>query len=60
VFPLGSTLFALRIAEHWPTLEERLTSRFLCQALCRKNALVAADMLNDRVLPFFEEQQVPL
>jgi transposase InsO family protein len=26
----------------------------------RKNALVAADMLNDRVLPFFEEQKVPL
>jgi transposase InsO family protein len=26
----------------------------------RKNALVAADMLNDRVLPVFEEQGVPL
>ena len=26
----------------------------------RKNALVAADMLNDRVLPFFEEQGVKL
>jgi transposase InsO family protein len=26
----------------------------------RKNALVAADMLNDRVLPFFEQQGVPL
>ena len=26
----------------------------------RKNALVAADMINDRVLPFFEEQEVPL
>lgn len=26
----------------------------------RKNALVAADMLNDRVLPFFEEQKIPL
>jgi hypothetical protein len=26
----------------------------------RKNALVAADMLNDRILPFFEEQDVPL
>jgi len=26
----------------------------------RKNALVAADMLNDRVLPFFEEYDVPL
>lgn len=26
----------------------------------RKNALVAADMLNDRVVPFFEEHDVPL
>src|SRR3982751_1613776 len=26
----------------------------------RKNALVAADMLNDRVLPFYEENGVPL
>jgi len=26
----------------------------------RKNALVAADLLNDRVLPFYEEHQVPL
>lgn len=26
----------------------------------RKNALVAADMLNDRVVPWFEEQGVPL
>lgn len=26
----------------------------------RKTALVAADILNDRVLPFFEEQQIPL
>jgi transposase InsO family protein len=26
----------------------------------RKNALVAADMLNDRVLPFFEEEDIRL
>lgn len=26
----------------------------------RKNALVAADMLNDKVLPFYGEQQVDL
>ena len=26
----------------------------------RKNALVAADMLNDRVLPFYEEHDVRL
>ena len=26
----------------------------------RKNALTAADLLNDRVLPWFEQQQLPL
>jgi len=26
----------------------------------RKNAITAADMLNDKVMPFFEEQQIPL
>jgi transposase InsO family protein len=26
----------------------------------RKNAITAADMLNDKVLPFFEENQIPL
>jgi transposase InsO family protein len=26
----------------------------------RKTALVAADLLNDRVIPFFDEQQIPL
>jgi transposase InsO family protein len=26
----------------------------------RKNALVAADILNDRVLPFFQEKEIPL
>jgi transposase InsO family protein len=26
----------------------------------RKNALVAADLLNDRVLPFFDEHEIPL
>lgn len=26
----------------------------------RKNALVAADLLNDRVVPFYEEQDIPL
>ncbi len=26
----------------------------------RKNAITAADMLNDNVVPFFEEQQIPL
>ena len=26
----------------------------------RKNALVAADLLNDQIIPFFDEQQIPL
>jgi len=32
----------------------------LCKLYDRKNALVAADLLNDRVLPFFEENDVRL
>lgn len=32
----------------------------LAKVYDRKNALVAADMLNDQVLPFFEEQDVAL
>lgn len=36
-------------------------SRVACAKLYdRKHAITAADMLNDRVLPFFEEQQIPL
>jgi len=31
-----------------------------CKLYDRKNALVAADMLNDRILPLFEEQGIPL
>lgn len=31
-----------------------------CKIYDRKNALVAADMLNDRGLPFFEENGIPL
>ena len=26
----------------------------------RKNALVAADMLNDRVIPFFDSKEIPV
>jgi hypothetical protein len=32
----------------------------LAKVYDRKNALVAADLLNDRVIPFFEEQHLPL
>lgn len=31
-----------------------------CKLYDRKNALVAADLLNDRVIPFFEEEEVKL
>jgi hypothetical protein len=32
----------------------------LRQALNRKNVLVAADLLNDQVLPFFEQEEIRL
>lgn len=32
----------------------------ICKLYDRKNALIAADLLNDRVIPFFEEQNVKL
>lgn len=32
----------------------------LCKVYDRKNALTAADMLNDKVVPFFEEHEIPL
>ncbi|MBI3260740.1 MAG: IS481 family transposase [Ignavibacteriae bacterium] len=32
----------------------------LCKLYDRKNALVAADLLNDKVIPFFEEQEIKL
>jgi hypothetical protein len=31
-----------------------------CKLYDRKNALVAADLLNDRVLPFYDSQEVKL
>src|SRR3954454_21326703 len=42
------------------TFIDTYTKVALVKLYDRKNALVAADMLNDRVLPFFEEQDVPL
>ena len=42
------------------TFLDTYTKVALAKLYDRKNALVAADMLNDRVLPFFEEQQVRL
>jgi len=32
----------------------------ICKLYDRKNALIAADLLNDRVIPFYEEQNVKL
>jgi len=37
-----------------------LQSGSFCQALCRHNGLAAANMLNDWVVPWFEEQGVGL
>ncbi len=42
------------------TFLDTYTKVALAKLYDRKNALVAADMLNDRVLPFFEEQDVSL
>jgi transposase InsO family protein len=42
------------------TFIDTYTKLALVKLYDRKNALVAADMLNDQVLPFFEEHGVPL
>ena len=42
------------------TFIDTYTKVALAKLYDRKNALVAADMLNDRVIPFFEEQGIPL
>ena len=42
------------------TFIDTYTKVALVKLYDRKNALVAADMLNDRVLPFFEEMGLPL
>jgi transposase InsO family protein len=42
------------------TFIDTYTKVALVKLYDRKNALVAADMLNDRVIPFFEDQGIPL
>lgn len=42
------------------TFIDTYTRVAICKLYDRKNALVAADMLNDRVVPFYEEQEVRL
>ncbi len=42
------------------TFIDTYTRVAVCKLYDRKNALVAADTLNDRVLPFFESEDVPL
>ena len=42
------------------TFIDTYTKVALAKLYDRKNALVAADMLNDRVIPFFEDQGIPL
>lgn len=42
------------------TFIDTYTKVALAKVYDRKNALVAADMLNDKVLPFFEEHHIPL
>jgi hypothetical protein len=42
------------------TFIDTYTKVAFCKVYDRKNALVAADMLNDRVIPFFDAQGIPL
>ena len=42
------------------TFIDTYTRVAICKLYDRKNALVAAEMLNDRVVPFFEGQGIPL
>ena len=42
------------------TFIDTYTKAAFCKGYDRKNALVAADMLNDRVIPFFDAQGIPL
>jgi hypothetical protein len=50
--------------KHWRIYQQTFIDTYTKVALAklydRKDALLAADLLNDRVLPFFEEQEVPL
>jgi hypothetical protein len=42
------------------TFIDTYTKVAFCKLYDRKNALVAADMLNDKVIPFFDSQGIPL
>lgn len=42
------------------TVIDTYSKNAFCKLYDRKNALVAADILNDRVLPFYEEYQIPI
>jgi hypothetical protein len=42
------------------TFIDTYTKVAFCKLYDRKNALVAADMLNDKVIPFFDAQGIPL
>jgi transposase InsO family protein len=42
------------------TFIDTYTKVAICKLYDRKNALVAADMLNDKVIPFFDKHDIPL
>lgn len=42
------------------TYVDTYSKHAICKLYPMKNALVAADMLNDRVVPFYESKQIPL
>ena len=42
------------------TFIDTYTKVAICKLYDRKNALIAADMLNDKVIPFFDKHNIPL
>ena len=60
LYDKGGELALKEISRRKQTFIDTYTKVAFAKLYDRKNALVAADMLNDRVLPFFEEQDVSL
>ena len=42
------------------TVIDTYSKNAFCKLYDRKNALVAADVLNDKVVPFYEQAQIPI
>jgi len=57
-FYVGTIKWVGRIYQQ--TFVDTYTKTAICKLYDRKNALVAADLLNDRVIPFYEEHDLRL